>query len=83
MMVFPIRSELYGQKKNALSGYAQDVLRQPSPRTAKPRAHPMSVWHHCKCHFRNGKLAREYCGVMRGGNVTNSVRVGVICLKGP
>ena len=28
-------------------------LWQPSPRTAKLPAHPMSGWPNCKCHFRN------------------------------
>jgi len=43
----------------------------------------MSVWYHCKCHFRNVELAIEYYGAMRGRNVTNSVHAVVICLKGP
>jgi CheY-like chemotaxis protein len=37
-------------------------LRQPSPRTAKLPAHPMSVWPCCKCHFRNVGLTNEYHG---------------------
>ena len=73
----------FAGKKNALSSQAQDVLRQPSPRTAKPRAHPMSVRHCCKCHFRNVELATEYYGTMRGSNVTNSVHLSAICLNGP
>ena len=40
------------RKKKAPRALSSGRLWQPSPRTAK-RAHPMSDWTGCKCHFRN------------------------------
>src|ERR1700674_2288103 len=55
-------------------------LRQPSPRTAKLPAHPMSVWPCCKCHFRNVGLTNEYHGSC--AEVTPFAEsLSAICLK--